>query len=371
MSGFDNNAGTQCPPRVSVLITTYNAAEFIVETISSVLNQSFQDFELVVVDDGSTDDTFVILSRFTDSRVRLLRAPHNLGVVGARNFGYRLLRGSYVATLDHDDVWQPTRLEQGVAILDVEPTTVLVGTQCALLSADQVIEFERYKGMTSMLLRWLLLTTCPIIYSSLLFRREVAQLPDGGFMHPDVLYADDYELMLRLSSQGDCAVIDLPLTLYRMHGNNTTNLVRPEMAQNATKVLAKFYTRWFGSEAAAAAELMHRHIVQRQAATSLGQLEGLAVVLIGLRDGFLTTYQPKHEDRRRIVENAKDAYWRVVRASVRTGRVWLVGCYLRHPSLASVQPFPVDLAESLIIGLVRCAFHFGRKYRPPFAIGRD
>jgi len=367
----DNDTVAPRPPHVSVLITTYNAAGFIAETINSVLSQSFRDFELVVVDDGSTDETLAILAGFADPRLHVLRTPRNLGVVGARNFGYRLLRGPYVATLDHDDLWRPTRLEQGVAILDAQPATNLVGTQCAVLVDGQVLRLDRPTGVTPMLLRWLLLLDCPMIYSSLLFRREAAQLPQGGFMRPEALYADDYELMLRLSLDGDCAVIDLPLTLYRVHGGNTTARVHPEMAQSAVRALAGIYPRWLGDEAAAAARLMNWHIAQRRPATTLRQLEAIAAVLVRLLDGFLATYQPDHGDRHLIVVSAKDAYWRVVRASIRSGRIWLVGCYLRQPRLSIFRRFPVDLAVSLAAGLVKLAFRPDRMRRHAMAGRRE
>ncbi len=92
-------------PRVSVLMTTYNGARFLAESIDSVLAQSFTDFELVVVDDASTDATPSILAGYADPRLRVIRNPVNLGVVGARNRGFADLRGVYVATIDHDDLW--------------------------------------------------------------------------------------------------------------------------------------------------------------------------------------------------------------------------------------------------------------------------
>lgn len=362
-------AGTQRPPRVSVLITTYNGAEFITETVSSVLGQSFRDFELVVVDDGSTDETLAALAGFTDPRLHVLRTPRNLGVVGARNFGYRALRGDYVATLDHDDLWQPTRLEEGVAILDAQPATNLVATQCAPLRKGQILKTDRLGSLTPMLLRWLLLMRCSLVYSSLLFRRTASQLPEGGFLRPDLRYADDYELMLRLSLQADGRVIDAPLTLYRVHDRNTTWVVHPEMMRNSVAVLAEVYARWVGHEAGAAARLMNRHATLGQPPTSSRELEAFAAALFRLLDGFLATYQPGHDDRRQVTENAKDAYWRVARAGIRSGRIWLAGSYLRHPSLVNFRRLPADLIVSLAAGLVRLAFRPGRMRRHAVAGG--
>lgn len=341
------------PPRVSVLITTYNAASFIRETIASVLGQTFTDFELVVVDDGSTDATVAILASIEDPRLRILRTPRNLGIVGARNFGYRTLRGAYVAPLDHDDVWRPTRLAAGVAILDAQPETVFVGTQAAVLIDGAVSDLSRPGNLTPMLLRWMLLMDCPIIYSSLLFRRDAGRLADGGFVRSDALYADDYELMLRLALKSDAVLIDAPLTLYRVHSRNTTNSVLPEMQQNAIRILTETYARWLDGDAPEAARLVARHVARRQPASSLAELERIGVFIIRLRDAFFATYRPSNADRCLINRNAQEAYWRAVRASIRQGRVWLLYCYRRHRSLSVIGRFPADVVLSLAAGLAK------------------
>lgn len=355
-----NEAGAPPSPRVSVLITTYNAAGFIAETIASVLGQTFGDFELVIVDDGSTDSTREILARYDDPRMRILSTPCNLGVVGARNYGYRALRGAYVATLDHDDVWRPTRLQAGVAVLDSQPATVFVATGTAVLFHGQLTGVDRPAVATPMLLRWMLLMDCPFVYSSLLFRRASAALPEHGFMRPDARYADDYELMLRLAFAGDGVLIDAPLTLYRVHGRNTTEFVRGEMQENAAKILAEVYARWLNGDAVAAAERIACHVARRQAAASLQELDAVGNDIARLLAGFLATCQPSGRDRQSIVDNARAAFWRVVRASVRSGRIWLIFCYLRRPSLSIVTVAPGDVALSLASGLVTLLFRPGR-----------
>jgi len=117
------------PPAVSVLMTTWNGAEFIGASIASVLAQSFADFELIVVDDGSSDTTPRVLAAIGDTRLRVLRQAANGGVVAARNAGFLAARGRYVAALDHDDLSHPERLARQVAYLDAHPAVVLAGTE--------------------------------------------------------------------------------------------------------------------------------------------------------------------------------------------------------------------------------------------------
>ena len=111
--------------KVSVVIPTYNRARLVTEALHSVLSQPFDDMEVLVVDDGSTDDTLSALARFTDSRLRVIHQA-NQGISGARNTGVREARGEYIAMLDSDDRWRPSVLPRLVAALDAHPDAVLV-----------------------------------------------------------------------------------------------------------------------------------------------------------------------------------------------------------------------------------------------------
>jgi glycosyltransferase involved in cell wall biosynthesis len=114
-------------PTVSVITPAYNVAAYLGEAIESVLAQTFGDFELIVVDDGSTDTTFQLATEYarTDSRIRLVR-QENRGISSARNYALRMATGSFLAILDGDDVWLPTYLERQLAILTSEPDCDIV-----------------------------------------------------------------------------------------------------------------------------------------------------------------------------------------------------------------------------------------------------
>jgi hypothetical protein len=250
-----------------------------------------------------------------------------------------------------------------VAVLDDQPNTIFVGTRTVVLLHGQFINVDRPGGVTPMLLRWMLLMDCPIVYSSLLFRRAAAGLPDGGFMRPDARYADDYELMLRLAFAGDGMLLDAPLTLYRVHGGNTTGFVQDEMQENATKILAETYARWLDGDAAVAAGRIARHVARRQPAASMRELDAVGADITRLLAGFLSHYETSDSDRQLIVNNAQNAYWRVVRASVRSGRIWLISCYLRRRSFSMAGLSRADVALSIASGLVTLLFQPGRMRR--------
>src|SRR5262245_17224568 len=123
-------------PRVSVVVTAYNQQHYVTATIRSVLDQTFRDYEIIVVDDGSTDETFQELRRF-GNQLRLERQA-NQGVAGARNAGVRCAGGDYVAFLDGDDIWLPDKLERQVRAAAANPQSGLVAVDGVQFSGDEV-----------------------------------------------------------------------------------------------------------------------------------------------------------------------------------------------------------------------------------------
>ena len=315
---------TNPAPRVSVLMTTYNGAKYIRDSIDSVLAQSYRDFELVIVDDNSADATVAIVTSYADPRLRLLRNPVNLGVVGARNRGFASLRGDYVATIDHDDLWLPERLQAGVACLERHPGSVLVATHTQVLGTGSLRQAERPRHISPALFRWMMLLECPVVYSSLLFRRAAATRADGSFLRPDLRYADDYELMLRLSAAGRIEVLDEALTRYRLHSTNTTWRVRDEMFLNAVKMLSEWLAPWLGRDAAPAARLIVWHISRGNPAADLATLRKFTASIQLVLGKFLENNQVSEADYSGIIAYTRDVYWRLLRTSLRSGRVWLV-----------------------------------------------
>lgn len=120
-------------PRVTVFIPVYNRARYIGQAIESVLAQSFCDFEILIIDDGSRDASRDVVARYRDSRIRLEVNPRNLGIPATRNRGLELARGDYLALLDSDDLAHPRRLERQVAFLDAHPQCAEVGTWCGFI----------------------------------------------------------------------------------------------------------------------------------------------------------------------------------------------------------------------------------------------
>jgi glycosyltransferase involved in cell wall biosynthesis len=127
-------------PTVSVIIPTYNRAHLIGRSINSVLNQTYQDFELIIVDDGSSDNTEEIIRAFNDPRILFLKHPENRGVSAARNTGIKEARGSYIAFQDSDDEWLPEKLEKQMAVFKQDKKGDLGLVLCETLGVIQNVE---------------------------------------------------------------------------------------------------------------------------------------------------------------------------------------------------------------------------------------
>lgn len=207
-------------PKVSVVIPVYNRERYIGQAIDSILGQSFRDFELIVVDDGSSDGTPAVVERCGDPRIRLVRHETNQGIPQTRNRGLREARGEYVAWLDSDDVALPQRLRVQVDVLDRSPGIALLGSWAGTVN-DAARWLPRYKVLPTepeevgarLLLR------CPILQYSMMGRAEV--LKDFGYRE-DFPVCQDFDLFVRLFARHALANLPRLLVRRRFHPGRVT-----------------------------------------------------------------------------------------------------------------------------------------------------
>jgi GT2 family glycosyltransferase len=212
-------------PRVSVVMAVCNGERFVREAIESLRNQTSKDFELIVVDDGSTDATPRIVEdlRARDDRIRL-HSQSNTGYPDALNVGWGLARGEYVAILDADDLAEPGRLERQRAYLDEHPDVGVVGGALLLVTADgRPFYVASYPTDAAGVLEGLQ-THCPVGHTAVLMRRSI--LEEVGGYRSTIPLAEDYDLWLRVSER--YPIVNLPdiVGRYRMHGDNESHAIR-------------------------------------------------------------------------------------------------------------------------------------------------
>lgn len=237
-----------------------DGGRYLRAALDSVLGQTFDDFELLVVDDGSLDDTADILASVRDPRLRLLRNAESQGVTRSLNIGLQAARGTYVARMDADDLCAPDRLARQVAFLDAHPDHVLLGSSLLSIDAQGRVLRRRIKPMNDMRLRWAMLFRTVIHHPTAMFRRV---MPDGAPAKYDesCAAAQDYELWLRLLQQGKGAILAEPLLSYREHPESVSakklalqkatiqrcsaafirSVVAPELADDELRALQEVY----------------------------------------------------------------------------------------------------------------------------------
>ncbi len=210
-------------PLVSVVIPAYNAAQTLKATVQSVFEQTVQDFEIIIVDDGSKDDTVAVARSIEDSRVKVV-AQANGGAAAARNAGIKSAKGKYVAMLDADDLWMPHKLERQLAVFDSEKDVNAVQSGVYYVNDNlEVISVRPCFESKDVLLETLLFQNLPGLMSTLIVERAV--FDKIGYLNTRLVILEDWELAIRLSRFCTFKSVEEPLALYRQFpGNRSKNL---------------------------------------------------------------------------------------------------------------------------------------------------
>jgi GT2 family glycosyltransferase len=208
-------------PRISVVMPVRNSARWLAAAIDSVLGQSFADFELIVVDDGSTDESPAIAAGYAgrDARVRVIRQEHR-GVPAALNRALAVARAPLIARLDSDDEALPQRLARQLGYLEAHPDVVLLGSWADVIDEAGNVVGQLQPDTRPDRLMSVLARTNPFVNSSVMFRADAART--AGNYRAAFALSEDYDLWLRLSEIGGVAIEPTRLVRYRRHASGVT-----------------------------------------------------------------------------------------------------------------------------------------------------
>ena len=211
-------------PAISGLMSVYNGEKYIAESIDSILNQTYQNFELVIIDDGSTDSTYDIIKSYNDSRIQLYRLEENVGVGKALNFGLSKIQGYYTAHFDADDIYYPERLQKQKDYLDKHPDITLLSSFVTYFPDNvEVAASLRYRSMKSrsekrkkLFISWKdiqekIYWYCCITHSSMMIRSEIIK----KFGYSDYRMGEDYKLFYDLNKNG-YKIVNMPEVLAKI-----------------------------------------------------------------------------------------------------------------------------------------------------------
>lgn len=204
--------------KVSVVMPTFNSARFISDAIDSILSQTFQDFEFIIVDDGSTDGTARLLSEYAqiDKRIKVISNEKNKGIVFALNRGLQACRGDYIVRMDADDIAIKNRIEKQVAAMDADKDICALGGSLSYIDAlGNDLGIIRHCELNK-----LILTKTPLLHPTVIIRHS-SLIQNGLYYQEKYRFAEDYFLWLQLSRIGKISAINDVVLQYRLNNQAT------------------------------------------------------------------------------------------------------------------------------------------------------
>ncbi len=220
-------------PKVSVIMPTFNRAAYLQEAIESVLEQTYIDYELIIIDDGSVDNTKEVCAKYGE-KVRYLY-QENKGSPSARNYGISQARGKYIALLDDDDRWVPHKLQIQVDFMEKHPELAFICSSAYVI--DQVDNATKFFGVSSSENSFDHLILGNFVFHLTVLAKKEIILEIGGY-DTNLLLCQDYDLWLRIAKKHPFCCIDEPLAYYRIHPQNISHKVEAALA-NEEEILRK------------------------------------------------------------------------------------------------------------------------------------
>ncbi|QDW27626.1 glycosyltransferase family 2 protein [Pedobacter sp. KBS0701] len=227
-------------PKITVFMAAYNQADFIQQSINSVLTQSFSDFELIIVNDGSIDNTTTIVESFNDNRIRLVHNDGNKGLIYTRNRLLTLAQGEYIAILDGDDIAYQDRLKLQYNFLLANPEVVLCGGHAAIINEHGNKTGDKLRVPVNNTVDLFMLFGNPFVNSTTMFKTSVFTELNG---YQNYTISEDFDLFIRMAEKYKVANLDETLVDYRVHSNNTSTLNTNTRLANERKIISHMQKR--------------------------------------------------------------------------------------------------------------------------------
>jgi len=219
---------------VSVLMAVFNAEKYVRAAIDSILSQSFREFEFIIIDDASQDQSVQIISTYQDERVRLVRNEENIGLTRSLNKALDIARGTYIARMDADDISDPTRLEKQVSFLDAHPEVGVCGSWTYYLRTANKRELWKYPKQDEVIRIELLLRN-QLAHPSIMLRRSIIEVHQLRY-NSNYYTSQDYDLWVRMSDYCQLANLPEPLISYRHHAQSVSATKQRLQRKNTNQI---------------------------------------------------------------------------------------------------------------------------------------
>jgi glycosyltransferase involved in cell wall biosynthesis len=234
-------------PLISVILPVFNADKYVFQAIESILNQTYTDFELIIIDDGSTDHSAEVICSFHDTRIVFLQNQDNQGLVYTLNRGIQSAKGKYIARMDADDISLPHRFQQQVSFLEMHPEIGVVGSGYLPIDENNnAVRSPIYKAEYPLTVKWAILIGNPLAHPSTMYRADLARQLGGYDKH--FTYAEDYEFWTRMAEITNICSIKDVLIRYRVRDDDHRSRKYSEMLQETNKIRQIAFSRLFNGQ---------------------------------------------------------------------------------------------------------------------------
>lgn len=233
-------------PKISVIFSVYNGATYLREAVESILNQSYSDFEFIIVNDGSTDNTVEILNEYTDSRIVRINNQENIGLARSLNRAIETAQGELIARMDADDISAPDRFKKQVAYLDAEEEVAVLGT-----CMKQIDAVGNNLGILNVpcshnLIKWKMLFETSMFHATVMMRKK--DLDRVGNYSPDYQHIEDTELWIRMIDNARFSNLNEVLYIRRWHDESVCNLHNSVQFRKGVDIRHNFFENILGKE---------------------------------------------------------------------------------------------------------------------------
>ena len=220
-------------PLITVLMPVYNGVTYLNEAIESILNQTFQNFEFIIIDDGSTDDSVKIIKSYDDNRIRLVENRNNLGQSETLNKGLRLAKGKYIARMDQDDISMPERFKKQLDFMENNSDVDVCGSWVQLMGKyNGIIELETQSEE----IKISLLTNQNLTHPAVMIRKSTLVKYELNY-NPTFTIGNDYDLWVRMFDYCSFANLPEPLLKFRMHDNQYSKILWEQNEVETNRIL--------------------------------------------------------------------------------------------------------------------------------------
>lgn len=289
-------------PLISVILPSYNAKAYLADSIESILQQTFSDFELILIDNVSTDGSDQLLKSFTDPRIRLYINESNIGYTRSLNRGLSLARGRYIARMDADDISQKTRFEKQVQFLESNPDYGIIGCSYQIINAQGRIVGTRIMPESDLEIRWKNLLCSPFCHPAVMIRKSILdqhQLTFDVEKEP----AEDYHLWNRIISHSQGFNLAETLLHYRIHGKNESTLRAAEQQRQIESISFSHIQQAFPSDSITPEEV---EVLRKLVTFEPGQSAPLSSELLTLATGLYLNLWKRFSDKYPDIKNNRD-----------------------------------------------------------------